>query len=245
MDFDKGYAVNFDGMLQHPRGDPRPDGLSPEGDLRLVDRGLRRAVPGDDPRRLLPDAADELRHPEGDGRAAARRLFAHAASSTASASACRRSASGRALPNKAASGFFSNILREPLVGKEAILPVGEDVRHWHASPRAAVGFFRHAMTLDTARARAAAEPGDAGPLGDGRRADRGAAPGGGRRGGRADPPRARPDDRGHRRRLGDALRRRAGRWRSASPPTPRSTRSSPPTSPTSSAAGSAARRQRR
>src|ERR1700734_2856415 len=41
-------------------------------------------------------------------------------------------------PNKAASGFFSGIIREPLAGKEAILPVGEDVRHWHASPRAAV-----------------------------------------------------------------------------------------------------------
>ena len=44
-------------------------------------------------------------------------------------------------PNKAASGFFSNIIREPLVGKEAILPVSTDVRHWHASPRAAVGFL--------------------------------------------------------------------------------------------------------
>ncbi len=39
------------------------------------------------------------------------------------------------LPNKAASGFFSGILREPLAGKEAILPVSEDVRHWHASPQ--------------------------------------------------------------------------------------------------------------
>ena len=53
-------------------------------------------------------------------------------------------------PNKAASGFFSNILREPLSGHEAVLPVGEDVRHWHASPRAAVGFLLHAATLDTA-----------------------------------------------------------------------------------------------
>ncbi len=51
-------------------------------------------------------------------------------------------------PNKAASGFFSNILREPLVGQEAILPVAETVRHWHASPRAAVGFLLHAATLD-------------------------------------------------------------------------------------------------
>ena len=54
-------------------------------------------------------------------------------------------------PNKAASGFFSNILREPLVGQEAVLPVSEDVRHWHASPRAAVGFLRHAATMDLAQ----------------------------------------------------------------------------------------------
>ncbi|HTN98242.1 MAG TPA: D-erythronate dehydrogenase [Nordella sp.] len=53
-------------------------------------------------------------------------------------------------PNKAASGFFSNILREPLAGQEAILPVAEDVRHWHASPRAAVVFLTHAMTMDLA-----------------------------------------------------------------------------------------------
>src|ERR1700744_904642 len=55
------------------------------------------------------------------------------------------------LPNKAASGFFSNILREPLAGKEPILPVSEDVRHWHASPRSAVGFLIHAATMDTAK----------------------------------------------------------------------------------------------
>ena len=53
-------------------------------------------------------------------------------------------------PNKAASGFFSNILREPLVGEEAVLPVSEDVRHWFASPRAAVGFLLHAATMDLA-----------------------------------------------------------------------------------------------
>ncbi|MFG1426103.1 D-erythronate dehydrogenase [Roseixanthobacter glucoisosaccharinicivorans] len=53
-------------------------------------------------------------------------------------------------PNKAASGFFSGIIREPLSGQEAILPVSEEVRHWHASPRSAVGFLLHAATLDTA-----------------------------------------------------------------------------------------------
>lgn len=53
-------------------------------------------------------------------------------------------------PNLAASGFFSNILREPLVGKEAVLPVSKDVRHWFASPRAAIGFLLHAAEMDTA-----------------------------------------------------------------------------------------------
>ena len=54
-------------------------------------------------------------------------------------------------PNKAASGFFSGIIREPLNGQEAILPVPRTVRHWHASPRAAVGFLLHAAGLDLAK----------------------------------------------------------------------------------------------
>ncbi len=54
-------------------------------------------------------------------------------------------------PNKAASGFFSNIIREPLAGKEAVLPVDASVRHWFASPRSAVGFLVHGATLDTER----------------------------------------------------------------------------------------------
>lgn len=54
-------------------------------------------------------------------------------------------------PNAAASGFFSNILREPLIGQEAVLPVSEDVRHWHASPRSAVGFLIHGATMDLQR----------------------------------------------------------------------------------------------
>ena len=51
--------------------------------------------------------------------------------------------------NLAASSFFSGIIREPLNGQKAILPVDESVRHWHASPRAAAGFLRHAATLDS------------------------------------------------------------------------------------------------
>lgn len=54
-------------------------------------------------------------------------------------------------PNKAASGFFSNILREPINGKSAVLPVETSVRHWFASPRSAVGFFLHAASLDLSK----------------------------------------------------------------------------------------------
>lgn len=50
-------------------------------------------------------------------------------------------------PNKAASGFFSGIIREPLNGDEAILPVPETVTHTHASPRSAIGFLIHAAGL--------------------------------------------------------------------------------------------------
>jgi D-erythronate 2-dehydrogenase len=53
-------------------------------------------------------------------------------------------------PNKAVSGFFSGILREPLVGREAVLPVPEDLRHCFVSPRAAVGFLLHAAAINTA-----------------------------------------------------------------------------------------------
>jgi len=54
-------------------------------------------------------------------------------------------------PNKAASGFFSGIIREPLAGMEAVLPVPDTVVHTHASPRAAVGFLIHAARLDAGR----------------------------------------------------------------------------------------------
>ncbi len=51
-------------------------------------------------------------------------------------------------PNRAASGFYSSIMREPLNGLPATLPVRDSLRHWFASPRAAVGFFLRAATMD-------------------------------------------------------------------------------------------------
>lgn len=53
-------------------------------------------------------------------------------------------------PNRAASGFFSAIVREPLLGLEADLPVAEDFAVWVASPRRAVDWLLHAACLDTA-----------------------------------------------------------------------------------------------
>ncbi len=54
-------------------------------------------------------------------------------------------------PNKAASSFFSSIIREPLAGREAVLPVDESLLHTHASPRSAVGFLIHAAGLTRAQ----------------------------------------------------------------------------------------------
>ena len=53
-------------------------------------------------------------------------------------------------PNKAASSFVSAILREPLLGLPAELPVGEDFAVWICSPRRAVEWLLHAMAMDTA-----------------------------------------------------------------------------------------------
>jgi len=52
-------------------------------------------------------------------------------------------------PNAAASGFFSSIIREPLVGLQAVLPVSTDLVHTHASPRCAVNYLIRAAELDT------------------------------------------------------------------------------------------------
>ncbi len=53
-------------------------------------------------------------------------------------------------PNRAASSFVSAILREPLLGLPAELPVEEDFAVWICSPRRAVEWLLHAMSMDTA-----------------------------------------------------------------------------------------------
>ena len=54
-------------------------------------------------------------------------------------------------PNAAASGFLSGIIREPLSGVEAPLPVGREVAAWIASPRIAVETLLHAAELPSER----------------------------------------------------------------------------------------------
>jgi nucleoside-diphosphate-sugar epimerase len=52
-------------------------------------------------------------------------------------------------PNKAASSFFSAIVREPLLGLPTELPVPDDFAAWVCSPRSAMGWLLHAAALDT------------------------------------------------------------------------------------------------
>lgn len=53
-------------------------------------------------------------------------------------------------PNKAASSFYSAIVREPLLGLATELPVADDFAVFVASPRRAVDWLIHAATMDTA-----------------------------------------------------------------------------------------------
>lgn len=151
QDFDKGYRINLDGTMQlfaairalgdgyKPRvvftssiavfGAPFPEAIGDEFfTTPLTSYGTQKAI-GE----LL--LSDYSRKGFFDGIAI--RL----------PTICVRPGA----PNKAASGFFSNIIREPLAGHEAVLPVAETVRHWHASPRSAVGFLLHAATMDLTR----------------------------------------------------------------------------------------------
>ncbi len=53
-------------------------------------------------------------------------------------------------PNKAASSFFSSIVREPLLGLPTELPVPDGFRVWVGSPNSAVAWLIHAAAMDTA-----------------------------------------------------------------------------------------------
>jgi nucleoside-diphosphate-sugar epimerase len=55
------------------------------------------------------------------------------------------------LPNKAASGFASGIIREPLQGIPAVCPVAPATRMWLCSPRTALFNLMHAHEIDGTR----------------------------------------------------------------------------------------------
>ncbi len=54
-------------------------------------------------------------------------------------------------PNKAASSFFSAIIREPLLGLATELPVPDSFAAWVCSPRSATAWLMHAAALDSGR----------------------------------------------------------------------------------------------
>jgi len=54
-------------------------------------------------------------------------------------------------PNKAASSFFSAIVREPLLGLDTELPVADDFAVWVCSPRRAVDWLLHAAAMNTSK----------------------------------------------------------------------------------------------
>ena len=137
-------AINLDGtrsLFDAIRAAHDADGYTPRVLFASSIAVFGAPFPRHHRRRVLHDAAHELRHAEGDLRAPCWPTIRAAACSTGSAFACRPCASAPERRTRQASGFFSNILREPISGKEAVLPVSEDVRHWFTSPRAAVGFL--------------------------------------------------------------------------------------------------------
>jgi D-erythronate 2-dehydrogenase len=146
-DFDKGYRVNLDGtraLLEAVRAAGHAPRLVLASSIAVFGAPLPTPIPEDFATLPLTSygtqkAIDELLLADYT-----RRGFVDGIGIRLPTICIRPGA-----PNKAASGFFSNILREPLVGREAVLPVPETVRHWHASPRSAVGFCLHAATIDT------------------------------------------------------------------------------------------------
>lgn len=151
-DFDKGYRVNLDGtreLLEAIRRAHLVDGYTPRlvftSSIAVYGAPLPNPIPDDFPTTPRTSygtqkAIDELLLADYT-----RKGFVDGVGIRLP-TICIRPGT----PNLAASGFFSSILREPLVGQAAVLPVPEDVRHWHASPRSAVGFLIRAAIVESA-----------------------------------------------------------------------------------------------
>jgi D-erythronate 2-dehydrogenase len=147
LDFDKGYRVNLDGtraLLEAIRavGDGYRPRLVYTSSIAVFGAPFPPAIPDDF--HLTPLTSYGTQKAIGEALLAdySRRGFCDGVGIRLPTIVVRP---GK--PNKAASGFFSGIIREPLAGEDAVLPVAETVVHTHASPRAAVGFLVHAATL--------------------------------------------------------------------------------------------------
>ncbi|MGE5780629.1 MAG: D-erythronate dehydrogenase, partial [Hyphomicrobiales bacterium] len=147
LDFDKGYRVNLDGMralLEAIRaiGDGYRPRLVYTSSIAVFGAPFPPSIPDDF--HLTPLTSYGTQKAIGEALLAdyTRRGFCDGVGIRLPSIVVRP---GK--PNKAASGFFSGIIREPLAGLEAVLPVPETVVHTHASPRAAVGFLVHAAGL--------------------------------------------------------------------------------------------------
>ena len=147
VDFEKGYRVNLDGMqalLEAIRA--KGDGYRPRvvytSSIAVFGAPFPHSIPDDF--HLTPLTSYGTQKAMGELLLAdyTRRGFCEGVGIRLPSVVVRP---GK--PNKAASGFFSGIIREPLAGLEATLPVPETVVHTHASPRAAVGFLIHAAGL--------------------------------------------------------------------------------------------------
>jgi nucleoside-diphosphate-sugar epimerase len=149
-DFEKGYRVNLDGtraLLEAVRAGHTADGYHPRlvfaSSIAVYGAPLPNPIPEDFQQTPLTSYGTQKAIGELLLADYTRRGFVDGIGIRLPTICIRP---GR--PNKAASGFFSSILREPLVGQEAVLPVPDTIRHWHASPRSAVEFLVRAATLD-------------------------------------------------------------------------------------------------
>lgn len=148
-DFDKGYRINLDGtrhLLEAVRAHDDP-AYCPRfvfsSSIAVYGGDLPEVI--EDNQRLMPASSYGVQKAMGELMVAdfTRKGFIDGLSLRLPTITVRP---GK--PNKAASSFYSGIIREPLNGMAAILPVPKTVRHWFASPRTAVDFLVHAGKID-------------------------------------------------------------------------------------------------
>lgn len=144
-DFDLGYRVNVDAahrVFEACRQQPRPP--------RLVFASSVAAFGGELPDIVTDATAATPRSSYGTQKVIAELLVADYTRKGYIDGRCVRLPTivvrpGK--PNRAASGFMSNILREPLNGESAICPLLPDAKMWIASPERAVEALVRAMEL--------------------------------------------------------------------------------------------------